>query len=148
VTRIRRAVLEDMAAVAVLHRHTMRTSLPFLPDLHTAEEDRAFFRDHLFPTNEVWVAEADDGALIAYAARCEGWLNHLYVHPDHQGARLGDALLSLAKEGVDALQLWAFQENYRARRFYEARGFVLAELTDGSGNDEKTPDARYVWTRG
>ena len=145
--RIRRAVLDDMPAVAVLHRHTMRTSLPFLPELHTAAEDLVFFRDHLFPANDVWVAEADDGALMAYAARGDGWLNHLYVHPDHQGQGLGDALLSLAKNDVETLQLWAFQANTRARRFYEARGFVLAELTDGSSNEEKTPDARYVWTR-
>ena len=33
----------------------------------------------------------------------------------------------------------------RARRFYEHRGFRLVELTDGSENDEKTPDAHYRW---
>jgi GNAT superfamily N-acetyltransferase len=143
---IRRALLEDMSAVAVLHRHTMRTSLPFLPDLHTPEEDIVFFRDHLFPANDVWVAELD-GAVIGYAARGDGWLNQLYIHPDHQGIGIGDALLTLAMDGVDTLQLWAFQANTRARRFYEKRGFVLAELTDGAGNEEKTPDARYEWRR-
>ena len=144
--RIRRAVLADMPAVAVLHRHTMKTSLPFLPDLHTPAEDLVFFRDHMFPANEVWVAD-QDGALIGYAARGDGWLNQLYVHPDHQGRGVGDALLAQAMAGVDALQLWAFQQNTRARRFYEKRGFTLAELTDGAGNEEKTPDARYEWRR-
>jgi len=144
---IRRAVLEDMPEVAVLHHLTMRTSLPFLPDLHTLDEVRAYFYDHVFPDNEVWVAE-QDGVLIGYAARGDGWLNQLYVHPDHQGRRVGDALLAQAMDGVDELQLWAFQQNTRARRFYEKRGFVLAELTDGSGNEEKTPDARYEWRRG
>jgi GNAT superfamily N-acetyltransferase len=145
-TSIRRAVLEDMAAVAVLHRHTTRTSLPFLPDLYTPEQDRAFFQDQLFPGRDVWVAE-EDGVIVAYAARGDGWLNHLFVHPDHQGTGLGDTLLALATEGMDTLQLWTFQANHRARRFYETRGFVLAELADGSGNAEKTPDARYVWRR-
>ena len=42
-------------------------------------------------------------------------------------------------------QLWTFQDNARARRFYEARGFVAEEFTDGAGNEEKTPDVRYVW---
>ena len=143
---IRRAVLADMPAVAVLHRFTMKTSLPFLPDLHTPDEDLVFFRDHLFPSNDVWVAD-QGGALIGYAARGDGWLNQLYVHPDHQGEGIGDALLAEAMTGVDELQLWAFQQNDRARRFYEKRGFVLAELTDGAGNEEKTPDARYVWKR-
>ena len=139
--------MADMPAVAVLHRLTMRASLPFLPDLHTPEQDVTFFRDRLLPANEVWVAD-QDGDLIAYAARETGWLNQLYVHPDHQGRGLGDALLAQAKQGVDALQLWAFQQNTRARRFYEARGFLLAELTDGAANAEKTPDARYIWRRG
>jgi hypothetical protein len=39
-----------------------------------------------------------------------------------------------------------FQRNARARRFYERAGFVLAELTDGAGTEEREPDARYVWT--
>ena len=45
------------------------------------------------------------------------------------------------------LQLWTFQRNAQARRFYEARGFVVVEQTDGAGNEEKEPDARYLWTR-
>jgi putative acetyltransferase len=143
---IRRAGLDDMPAVAVLHRHTLRTSLPFLPELHTPAEDLAFFGDRVLPTSEVWVVDEGAGP-IAYAARGDGWLRLLYVHPDHQGRGLGDALLAKAREGVDALQLWTFQQNARARRFYEQRGFVLVELADGQGNQEKTPDARYEWRR-
>jgi len=143
---IRRAVLADMPAVAVLHRYTMKTSLPFLPDLHTPQEDLVFFRGRLFADNDIWVAD-QDGALIGYAARGGGWLNQLYVHPDHQGRGIGDALLAAAISGVDDLQLWTFQKNARARRFYETRGFMLVELTDGSGNEERAPDARYAWRR-
>jgi hypothetical protein len=32
----------------------------------------------------------------------------------------------------------------RNERAYEERGFRLVELTDGSGNEEREPDARYV----
>ncbi len=46
------------------------------------------------------------------------------------------------------MQLWTFQRNARARRFYEARGFVPVEATDGSRNEEKEPDVRYLWRRG
>jgi hypothetical protein len=46
----------------------------------------------------------------------------------------------------DGFQFWVFQQNERARRFYESHGAVAVEFTDGSGNDEKTPDARYRWT--
>ena len=44
------------------------------------------------------------------------------------------------------MQLWTFQQNARARRFYEERGFRAVEFTDGEGNEEKTPDVRYEWT--
>jgi hypothetical protein len=44
-------------------------------------------------------------------------------------------------------QLWTFQRNAQARRFYEARGFVLIQETDGARNEEKEPDALYLWTR-
>ena len=43
-------------------------------------------------------------------------------------------------------QLWVFQQNANARRFYERRGFVLVRETDGSGNEERTPDALYAWS--
>jgi hypothetical protein len=43
------------------------------------------------------------------------------------------------------LQLWVFQKNVGARRLYERAGFELAELTDGERNEEREPDARYVW---
>jgi GNAT superfamily N-acetyltransferase len=77
----------------------------------------------------------------------EGWIRQLYVHPSAQGRGIGTELLGVAKEAFGRLELWTFQRNARARRFYEARGFVLAEETDGTRNEEKEPDARYLWTR-
>jgi hypothetical protein len=32
-----------------------------------------------------------------------------------------------------------------ARRFYQQHGFVPAEFTDGSGNEEREPDIRFRW---
>jgi len=49
---------------------------------------------------------------------------------------------------LDRLELWVFQRNERARAFYRRHGFVLVEETDGAGNEERTPDARYAWARG
>lgn len=135
-----------MAAVAQLHRHAMRESLDFLPELHTPEEDLAFFEDQLFPNNDIWMVE-EEGAVLGYAAHSPGWLNHLYVHPDHQGRGVGDALVRQVKAADDHLQLWAFQNNDRARGFYERRGFVLERLTDGEHNEEHEPDALYIWDR-
>jgi len=143
---IRRAALADMPALAVLHRLTMRVSLDYLPELHTPEEDRAYFCGPFHAANTVWLAE-DEAGLAGYAGTEPGWLNHLYVHPARQGIGVGPRLLAQVMDGADELRLWTFQRNARARRFYERCGFVLVELTDGAGNEEREPDALYRWTR-
>jgi len=56
-------------------------------------------------------------------------------------------LSKLAPMNMDAAALIQFQRNARARRFYEARGFRLIEETDGARNEEREPDARYLWAR-
>jgi Sortase and related acyltransferases len=141
---LRRAVPADMPAVARLHRAVREACLPYLPDLHTPAEDLAFFRDHVFPHSIVWLAEAG-GKPVGYAAMRGDWLDHLYVDPAWHSRGVGTALLRATQEGRAHLQLWTFQKNAQARPFYEQHGFVPTEFTDGSGNDEKEPDIRYVW---
>lgn len=141
---LRRALPGDAEALARLHRLTVRRSLAFLPDLHTPQEDLWFFAHELLPKRDVRVAEID-GEARAYVAFRPGWIDHLFVHPDHQGRGLGPRLLRLALADGTERRLWTFQKNLRARAFYEARGFVLEALTDGAGNEEREPDALYVW---
>jgi putative acetyltransferase len=135
-----------MEAVARLHRHVRRTCLPYLPDLHTPQQDLAFFEEQVFPSSTIWLAE-DAGRLIGFAVSKQDWLDHLYVDPTWHGRGVGKALLSAVREDAQELNLWTFQANGQARRFYESHGFRLVELTDGSGNEERTPDAHYRWTR-
>jgi RimJ/RimL family protein N-acetyltransferase len=45
------------------------------------------------------------------------------------------------------LQLWVFQRNTRAIRFYEHNGFQKVKETDGALNEEKLPDAMFEWRR-
>ena len=74
------------------------------------------------------------------------WLSHLYVHPAALGTGVGHALFEHVKTvRPDGFEFWVFQQNAPARRFYEAHGAVAVELTDGAGNEEKTPDVRYRW---
>jgi GNAT superfamily N-acetyltransferase len=76
----------------------------------------------------------------------ESWIEQLYVSPDYQGFGIGSALIELAKRRVPGpLQLWTFQTNGPAQRFYERHGFVCVEQTDGSRNEERAPDMRYVF---
>ncbi len=141
---LRRADLSQAGEIARLHRLTVRTSLTFLPDLHTPEQDLAWFRDHLMVETETWVWE-EGGVICGYVAFKPGWVEHLFIHPDHQGRGLGPALLDKAMESGAERRLWTFQKNARARAFYEKRGFVMEIETDGSTNMEKEPDVLYVW---
>jgi GNAT superfamily N-acetyltransferase len=81
-----------------------------------------------------------------FAALSEGTLEYLYVTPEAQGQGIGAALLGLAKaQRPQGFDLWVFQHLDRSRRFYERHGLELVEETDGSGNMERLPDARYRW---
>ena len=138
--------LADMDAAAHVHRIAFDQALPWLVGLHAPDEDRWFYRERVFATCQLW-GSFDGSALKGIIAFREGWIDQLYVLPDAQGRGIGTELLDVAKRAFGRLQLWTFQRNERARRFYEARGFELVEQTDGLRNEEKEPDARYVWTR-
>jgi GNAT superfamily N-acetyltransferase len=144
---IRAARPEDAAAIADVHIAARRAAMPYLPELYSHADTRGWFASHVLPTCAVWVAERE-GRVVGFAALAGQTLEHLYVRPGHQGRGIGGALLEVARlESPDRLELWTFQRNEAARRFYERRGFGVAELTDGSGNEEREPDVRYVWTR-
>jgi len=143
---LRHLDLADMDAAARVHRTAFDHALPSLAGLHTPEEDRRFFRERVFTTCEVWGA-FDGDAMTGMLAFREDWIDQLYVLPEAQGRGLGTALLQIAQNTSDCLQLWTFQRNLQARRFYEARGFALVQETDGARNEEKEPDALYLWTR-
>jgi putative acetyltransferase len=141
---IRRAVPEDVVAIAALFRRSFGT-LTFLPTLHTPDEDRVFI-GNVVRDDEVWVWE-DDSRVLGFVAVAEVMLDHLYVEPEVHGRGIGTALLGRAKERrPQRLQLWTFQQNDRARSFYEHHGFRVITMTDGSANEERTPDVLYEWS--
>jgi GNAT superfamily N-acetyltransferase len=150
---IRRAALAESDAIASLLRRVMKACLPYLPDLHTPEEDRAFVRDRMFARCAVWVAAGPartgtgDAVLHGFCAFREDWVEQLYVEPALHRIGLGARLLAPAKAAHPRLQLWVFQRNLPAIAFYEAQGFRLVRLTDGHDNEEREPDALYVWER-
>jgi putative acetyltransferase len=143
--KLRQATVEDMPAVALIHRAAFNAALPHLGDLHTPAEDLAFFTARVFPHANVWIAEAAE--IDGFIAFRPGWIDQLYVAPHAQYRGLGGALLAVAKEREPLLELWTFQCNRPARCFYEKHGFRLIEETDGARNDEREPDARYRWDR-
>jgi ribosomal protein S18 acetylase RimI-like enzyme len=95
-------------------------------------------------------AESPDAPAVAdiliNSRREDDWVDQLYVDSSATGQGLGSELIELAKTlRPDGLQLWTFATNIGAQRFYRRHGFVVAETTDGAGNEEKAPDIRFIW---
>jgi GNAT superfamily N-acetyltransferase len=135
----------DAEAVAAVWLRSFDAALPTVRRAHSDDEVRWWVREVLLPGHDVWVAEAD-GVVVGLLALSEGWIDQLYLDPAWRGQGIGDRLVALARRRQPrGLQLWTFQVNESARRFYERHGFVAAEETDGTGNEEREPDVRYVW---
>ena len=138
--------MDDAGSIAAVFSLSSRL-LTFLPMLHTVEEDRRFIENVILKECEVIVAEGDPG-IVSFLALNGEEIRLLYSHPDFIGSGAGSLLLdAVKKSSVAALELWCFQANERARRFYEARGFRAVRFTDGRDNEEKVPDVRYRWER-
>ncbi len=68
------------------------------------------------------------------------------MSPDRHRQGIGSELFEKATaRRPGGFRLWVFQRNKGARRFYEHHGCRLVELGDGSGNEEREPDALYEW---
>ncbi|MFE4963926.1 GNAT family N-acetyltransferase [Streptomyces sp. NPDC056660] len=142
---LRRAVGPDAGAVADVWLRSYSAALPTVVRAHSDDEVRAYFRDVVVPERETWLAEVG-GRVVGVMVLAGDLLSQLYLAPEWRGRGLGDRFVSLAKErSPQGLTLWTFQVNGPAQRFYERHGFLAVERTDGSGNEEREPDVRYVW---
>ena len=142
--RLRRAGLGDTERVADVWLRSREASVPAIPPaVHSEVEVRDWVANVVLPTKEVWVV--DVGEPVAMMVLDDGWIDQIYVDPSWMGRGIGSALLDAAKARCpEGLDLWTFQANVDARRFYQRHGFVAAQMTDGD-NEERAPDVRYRW---
>lgn len=141
---VRPAGPEDLPGIAELHLRS-RASSAMPPAAHSDAEVRAWVAGWNLADWEVWVAESDD-RLRGYAVVVGEWLHSLYVDPAAAGEGVGSTLLDLVKAlRPRGFCLWVFESNLPARGFYERRGLVALERTDGAANDELAPDVRMAW---
>jgi GNAT superfamily N-acetyltransferase len=143
---VRRAGADDGPAMATLYTAARVHAVPQMPPaMHTAEEDVAFYSRKLAEDQVTgWLAESG-GDLVGFALCTPSFLDGLYVRPDVKGQGIGSLLLDVVEAThPDGYELWVFESNTGARRLYERRGLVEVERTDGSGNEEKSPDIRMA----
>ncbi len=145
---IRRAEALEAGAIAELYLRSFRTALPTVRLSHDDDAVHAWFRDDVVRGKtgcETWVAD-QAGGLVGLLVLREGWIEQLYLAPEHQRAGIGSRLVALAKElRPNGLDLYTFQVNRPARAFYEKHGFLEVTRGDGSGNEEREPDIHYAW---
>jgi GNAT superfamily N-acetyltransferase len=142
---IRGATNDDAAAVAALWWRARQAAVPAIPPpVHDEADVERWVAQVLIPDPPTRVAVVDDRVVAMITLR-DGWVDQLYVDPVWQGQGVGTLLLDDAKARSGAgLDLWTFQSNHGARRFYERHGFAPVEWTDGD-NEEGAPDVRYRW---
>lgn len=147
---VRAARGSDAAECATVYLRSREFALPEVPCVHEPAEVRRWMADEVIGHADVTVADVDAvvvGLMVLGPGRAgAGWIEQLYLDPAWMGRGLGRRLLEVAQQRHPAgLQLWTFQANTRARRFFEQAGFEAVELTDGAGNEERAPDVRYHW---
>jgi chorismate mutase/GNAT superfamily N-acetyltransferase len=144
--RLRPAGTSDLPALAEVFLRARAAAVPAMPPgTHSDAEVRAWVGGWDLAAWDVWLAEAD-GPPLGFAVVAGDWLHSLYVAPEAAGQGIGGTLLDLVK-GLrpGGFGLWVFESNVPARSFYEHRGLVSLERTDGSGNEEGAPDLRMAW---
>lgn len=141
---IRRAVPPDAAVISNIHIESRAEAMPWLPVIHSPEAVREYFEETVLPNQIVYVA-CLSGTVVGFVAVMGDWINHLYIAPAFWRNGFGVRLVTVARQDKEQIQLWTFQENLKARAFYQRLGFKEAEFTNGEKNEEKVPDVRLIW---
>lgn len=144
---LRRAGPEDAGGVGDVWLTSWRATFEF-PPAHPDADVRRWLAEELMPASEAWVAVVPEEGdrVVGFMALSASMVEQLYVAPDWIGKGIGDRMITLAKvRRPEGLDLYCFQVNAFARRFYEGRGFVPIAFGDGSNNEEHQPDVRYAW---
>jgi GNAT superfamily N-acetyltransferase len=147
---LRRAGDSDAIGMAAVWLRSFAAALPTVRRAHDDDEVRNWFSRVVVPQQEAWVAVAGDSSMecrvVGLLVLGGVELEQLYLDPSWRGRGLGDRFMALAKrQRPRGLELWTFQVNGPAKRFYQRHGFVAVECTDGLRNEEREPDIRYVW---
>jgi ribosomal protein S18 acetylase RimI-like enzyme len=131
---IRRASTDDAQGIGAVFDAAVREGWKYLGELAARpmfppEEWDTLVAEHVAP-NALLVAIDEADRLIGFVAvhPSEGEMHLLFVHPDHGGRGVGQALLAAAHEvlraaGCREAFLYAHEQNERALAVYEAAGY-------------------------
>lgn len=136
---------EIAACAAIVNEWIDQTN--WMPRLHTPEAVADFYRNEVYRDNKLFVAETAGETAGMMALTKDGLVRALYVGNRFRRRGIGSHLLERAKRELgDVVNLWTFQANVEALTFYQHRGLVEVNRTDGD-NEENLPDILLEWRR-
>ncbi len=128
---VRNATLEDMKRLGHIMAVSFRSAFADFVTQQTmdacAQEERcAALLERVFSSGNVRFLIGEDSGMLCWQPAEDG-AEIICVHslPESWGTGLGHAMMETALEqmGNVKVTLWVFEENRRARRFYEKHGF-------------------------
>ena len=139
-TMIRKAALEDAAAIATIHVRTWQAAYAgIIPDEYLAglsvEKRREFWRRELGEKRSAVMIAVEKEEVVGWAsggasrdANPEGAseIYAVYVSPECWKRGIGSQLMERIEEGISpcsAITLWVLAQNERATGFYRKLGF-------------------------
>ena len=142
--KMRLARTQDLAACAdILNAWIDETD--WMPRIHSAADVVRHYRDVVYRDRKVFVVAAEDRIVGMMALAKDQTITALYVQSGFRNQGVGRLLTQTAmREYPNHLQLWTFQKNLQAIKFYQREGFVEINRTDGD-NEENLPDVLMEW---
>jgi GNAT superfamily N-acetyltransferase len=142
--KIRNARSQDVGAcVAILNAWIDETD--WMPRVHSHGAVADFYKQIVFQQRKLFVAETAGqiGGMMVLAD--DSLVSALYVGASFRNRGIGSHLIDRAKQELnEPVQLWTFQANVEAQKFYLHHGFVEVNRTDGD-NEEGLPDILFEW---
>ena len=117
----------------------------WMPRIHTPEDVLKHYKTVVYHNAKILVVASSDSVMGFIALGRDHSATALYVDERYRNQGIGHLLVEKAKsEFPDFIQLWTFQQNISAQRFYIREGFQIIHKTDGD-NDEALPDYLLEW---
>jgi putative acetyltransferase len=124
---LRPATQADIAAAADVAARSYRAAFADILDAAALDaRTPGFFAERFAAALQLLVVAISEGTLLGFSLMANGHIDMLFVDPACQGSGVGRRLLAEA-EARGASSLECFRANFAARRFYEGRGWRLAQ---------------------
>jgi putative acetyltransferase len=133
------ATLDEVPRLVEVWEASVRATHHFLAP-GDVEVFRPLVRDAL-ASGAVMVGCVRDGAgaAVGFVAVAEGKGEMLFIHPDHRGRGVGQALLRHAVEAMGATRLDVNEQNEQAVGFYLRMGFEVEGRSERDGLGKPYP---------